>query len=41
MEETSQEQVYEPALVYKSVHLLAGSCHSGKEVLGLFKLVPS
>lgn len=41
MEESSQEQVYEPAVVYKSVQLLAGSFHSGKEVLGLFKSVPS
>lgn len=41
MEETSQEEVYEPALVYKSIHLLAGSSHSGKEVLVLFKSVPS
>lgn len=41
MEESSQEQVYEPAVVYKLVQLLAGSSHSGKEVLGLFKSVPS
>lgn len=41
MEETFWDQVYEPGLVYKSIHLLDGNSHSGKEVLGLFKSVPS
>ena len=41
MDKISPEQVYELALVYKSIHLLAGSSDSGKEVLSLFKSVPS
>lgn len=41
MEEAFWDEVYEPGLVYKPVHLLDGNSHSGKEVLGLFKSMPS